>query len=147
MKRNLQFIVFVLAVLCQNMNLAMAQDRSYEGVVSVKPMQLEQRGDFLHIDIDFIMNNVKVKTARGVDFIPQLVAPECTYNLPIVSIKGGNEYMAYERRLAVMSAKEKKVTKEEMIPFNIDIYCLMKRGWKMLNWFYSVMSVVAVNRP
>ena len=35
MKRNLQFIVFVLAVLCQNMNLAMAQDRSYEGVVSV----------------------------------------------------------------------------------------------------------------
>ena len=106
MKRNLQFIVFVLAVLCQNMNLAMAQDRSYEGVVSVKPMQLEQRGDFLHIDIDFIMNNVKVKTARGVDFIPQLVAPECTYNLPIVSIKGGNEYMAYERRLAVMSAKE-----------------------------------------
>ena len=108
MKRNLQFIVFVLAVLCQNMNLAMAQDRSYEGVVSVKPMQLEQRGDFLHIDIDFIMNNVKVKTARGVDFIPQLVAPECTYNLPIVSIKGGNEYMAYERRLAVMSAKERK---------------------------------------
>ena len=108
MKRNLQFIVFVLAVLCQNMNLAMAQDRSYEGVVSVKPIQLEQRGDFLHIDIDFIMNNVKVKTARGVDFIPQLVAPERTYNLPIVSIKGGNEYMAYERRLAVMSAKERK---------------------------------------
>ena len=108
MKRNLQFIVFVLALLCQNLNLAMAQDRSYEGVVSVKPMQLEQRGDFLHIDIDFIMNNVKVKTARGVDFIPQLVAPECTYNLPIVSIKGGNEYMAYERRLAVMSAKERK---------------------------------------
>ncbi len=108
MKRNLQFIVFVLAVLCQNMNLAMAQDRSYEGVVSVKPMQLEQRGDFLHIDIDFIMNNVKVKTARGVDFIPQLVAPERTYNLPIVSIKGGNEYKAYERRLAVMSAKESK---------------------------------------
>ena len=93
MKRNLQFIVFVLAVLCQNMNLAMAQDRSYEGVVAVKPIQLEQRGDFLHIDIDFIMNNVKVKTALGVDFIPQFVAPERTKKLPIVSTKGGNEYM------------------------------------------------------
>ncbi|MFR2071641.1 MAG: DUF3868 domain-containing protein, partial [Bacteroides nordii] len=108
MKRNIQFILFALVVLCQNINSAMAQDRSYEGTVIVEPIQLEQRGDFLHIDINFILRDVKVKSARGVDFIPQLVSPTRTYNLPRVSIKGHDEYMAYERRLAVMSTKEKK---------------------------------------
>ena len=108
MKRNIQFILFALVVLCQNINSAMAQDRSYEGTVIVEPIQLEQRGDFLHIDINFILRDVKVKSARGVDFIPQLVSSTRTYNLPRVSIKGHDEYMAYERRLAVMSTKEKK---------------------------------------
>jgi hypothetical protein bacD2_01038 len=52
---------------------ATAQTRSYDGTITVKPIQLEQKGDFLHIDIDFDLKDVKVKSTRGVDFIPQLV--------------------------------------------------------------------------
>lgn len=107
MKRNIQFIVCVLAVLCQNINPAAAQTRSYDGTITVTPVQLEQRGKVVHIDIDFILDDVKVKSAHGVDFIPQLVAPARTLNLPKVSIKGHNEYLAYERWLSLMSAKEK----------------------------------------
>ena len=48
-----------------------------------------------------------MKSARGMDFIPRLVTPGRTQNLPKVSIKGRDEYLAYERELALMSAKEK----------------------------------------
>ena len=108
MKRNIGFIVCMLVVCSLNIKNVMAQSRSYEGNIAVKPVQLEQKGSFLHINIDFSLNNVKVKSARGVDFIPQLVSPGRTLNLPKVSIKGRDEYLAYERELAVMSAKEKK---------------------------------------
>ena len=97
MNRSIQFIVCVLAILCQNINPAVAQTRSYDGVISVVPVQLEQRGKSVYINIDFVLEDVKVKSAHGVDFIPQLVAPAHTYNLPKVSIKGHNEYLAYER--------------------------------------------------
>lgn len=107
MNRSIQFIVCVLAILCQNINPAVAQTRSYDGVISVVPVQLEQRGKSVYINIDFVLEDVKVKSAHGVDFIPQLVAPAHTYNLPKVSIKGHNEYLAYERWLSLMSAKEK----------------------------------------
>ena len=90
MNRSIQFIVCVLAILCQNINSAVAQTRSYDGVISVVPVQLEQRGKSVYINIDFVLEDVKVKSAHGVDFIPQLVAPAYTYNLPKVSIKGHN---------------------------------------------------------
>ena len=75
MNRSIQFIVCVLAILCQNINSAVAQTRSYDGVISVVPVQLEQRGKSVYINIDFVLEDVKVKSAHGVDFIPQLVAP------------------------------------------------------------------------
>ena len=108
MKRNIQFIVLVLAALCLNTEDAFAQNRSYSGDIGIEPVRLEQSGDFLYIDMNFIPKDVKVRTAHGVDFIPQLVAPANTYNLPKVSVKGKDEYLAYERRLSLMSAKEKR---------------------------------------
>ena len=108
MKRNIQFIVLVLAALCLNTEEAFAQNRSYSGDIGIEPVRLEQSGDFLYIDMNFILKDVKVRTAHGVDFIPQLVAPANTYNLPKVSVKGKDEYLAYERRLSLMSAKEKR---------------------------------------
>lgn len=108
MKRNIQFIVLVLAALCLNTEEAFAQNRSYCGDIGIEPVRLEQSGDFLYIDMNFILKDVKVRTAHGVDFIPQLVAPANTYNLPKVSVKGKDEYLAYERRLSLMSAKEKR---------------------------------------
>ena len=108
MKRNIQFIVLVLAALCLNTEDAFAQKRYYSGDIGIEPVRLEQSGDFLYIDMNFILKDVKVRTAHGVDFIPQLVAPANTYNLPKVSVKGKDEYLAYERRLSLMSAKEKR---------------------------------------
>ena len=108
MKRNIQFIVLVLAALCLNTEEAFAQNRSYSGDIGIEPVRLEQSGDFLYIDMNFILKDVKVRTAHGVDFIPQLVARANTYNLPKVSVKGKDEYLAYERRLSLMSAKEKR---------------------------------------
>ena len=108
MKRNIQFIVLVLAALCLNTEEAFAQNRSYSGDIGIEPVRLEQSGDFLYIDMNFILKDVKVRTAHGVDFIPQLVAPANTYNLPKVSVKGKDEYLAYERRLSLMSPKEKR---------------------------------------
>lgn len=108
MKRNMSFIVLVLVVLCLNTNRAIAQDRSYEGTITIVPVRLEQLGETVHIDFDILMKDVKVKSAHGVDLIPQLVSPTTTYELPRVSIKGKNEYLVHERRLAVMSAKAKK---------------------------------------
>ena len=106
--RKIGFLVCMLVVCSLNINTAMAQSRSYEGGITVNPVRLEQKGDFIHVDIDFVLNNVKVKSARGMDFIPRLVTPGRTQNLPKVSIKGRDEYLAYERGLALMSAKEKR---------------------------------------
>ena len=108
MIRNIGFLVCMLVVCSLNINTAMAQSRSYEGGITVNPVRLEQKGDFIHVDIDFVLNNVKVKSARGMDFIPRLVTPGRTQNLPKVSIKGRDEYLAYERELALMNAKEKR---------------------------------------
>ena len=47
MKRNIQFIVLVLAALCLNTEEAFAQNRSYSGDIGSEPVRLEQSGDFL----------------------------------------------------------------------------------------------------
>ena len=109
MKRSIQLIVLVLMVLCQNIGSAVAQTRSYDGTISVVLVQLEQRGKSVYINIDFVLNDVRVKSAHGVDFIPRLIAPTRNLNLPKVSIKGHNEYLAYERWLSLMSTKEKNL--------------------------------------
>ena len=108
MKRNMQSIILVLAALCLNLNGVLAQERSYEGNITIEPVRLEQLGETIYIDIDIVMDNVKVKSSHGIDFIPQLVSSAATYDLPRVSIKGKNEYLVYERRLALMSVKAKK---------------------------------------
>ena len=74
--RKIDFLVCMLVVCSLNINTAMAQSRSYEGGITVNPVRLEQKGDFIHVDIDFVLNNVKVKSARGMDFIPRLVTPD-----------------------------------------------------------------------
>lgn len=64
MNRSIQFIVCVLAILCQNINSAVAQTRSYDGVISVVPVQLEQRGKSVYINIDFVLEDVKIGRAH-----------------------------------------------------------------------------------
>ncbi len=77
--------------------------------VSIFPVSKEQHGDMLHIDIDIAVDRIKLKTAQGIDLTPQIVAPGKTYSLPMVSLKGRNEFLAYERKMALMSAREKAI--------------------------------------
>ena len=44
MKRNIYCAVCLLTVLCLDMVPATAQTRSYDGTITVKPIQLEQKG-------------------------------------------------------------------------------------------------------
>ena len=71
MKRNMTFFTLVMAVLCLNVYRAIAQDRSYEGTITIVPVRLEQLGETVHIDFDILMKDVKVKPAHGIDLIPQ----------------------------------------------------------------------------
>lgn len=133
MKINMQFIALALALLFLNVNGASAQDRSYEGTIRIEPVRLEQSGEFLHIDLDVIMDDVKVKSARGVDFIPQLISSTTTRDLPRISIKGRNEYLAYERRLSVMSRKQKDSYR---LPYLVEKNCKKKSG--VLQYRYAL---------
>lgn len=88
MKRNMQSIILVLAALCLNLNGVLAQERSYEGNITIEPVRLEQLGETIYIDIDIVMDNVKVKSSHGIDFIPQLVSSAATYDLPRFPSRG-----------------------------------------------------------
>lgn len=57
--------------------------------------------------MDMVLEDVKMNTSRGADWIPQLVSASCTLNLPRISLKGRDEYKAYERYLTLMTNREK----------------------------------------
>lgn len=107
MKRNILYIIVACAILVGIGLPAHAQSRSYDGNITIQPLRLEQSGEMLHVELNIILSHVMVKSAHGLDLIPQLVSSNQTMNLPKVSIKGKNEYLAYERTLALMSAKQK----------------------------------------
>lgn len=110
MKKNIYFILILLTVLgCRT---SVAQNDTYEGDITVNPVRLEQRGDFLYVDMDIILNGVKVRSPQGVVLTPQLITPEHTYDLPEVLIKGLDNYKSYGRKLSVMNKKEKAAFKE-----------------------------------
>ena len=56
--RNIGFLVCMLVVCSLNINTAMAQSRSYEGGITVNPVRLEQKGDFIHVDIDLSLIHI-----------------------------------------------------------------------------------------
>ena len=103
MRRNIQFIICVMAILYLGCFPVMGQSRSHEGVITVNPVQLEQAGDSLYVHMEIVLDGVKVKSTRGVDFIPQLTSAEKTYSLPKVTMKGKDEYRVYERTLSLMN--------------------------------------------
>ncbi|MFP5154233.1 DUF3868 domain-containing protein [Bacteroides clarus] len=109
MKRNIQFILFVFFTLC--LSQAAAQKRPYSGTINIEPVRFEQHGDFLHIEINFITDGMKVKSVRSVNFTPRLISSSDTCNLPEVSFKGRNEFLAYERTLAISAKKNADLKK------------------------------------
>ena len=70
MRRNIQFIICVLAVLCLGCFTVMGQSRSYEGTITVNPVQLEQAGDSLYVHMEIVLDGVKVKSTPRSRFYP-----------------------------------------------------------------------------
>ena len=58
MKRNIQFIICLLAFICLNILQVKAQSRSYAGNITVNPVRLEQVGDSLYIDMDLSLIHI-----------------------------------------------------------------------------------------
>jgi len=115
MKRNIFSIVVLFAVLWANAATPVTPDDTYEGNISIKLVRLEQKGDYLHVDMDVIMEDVKIKSPNGVDLIPQLISPSQALTLPMISVKGLDNYKVYKRKLALMGKKEKTAYKEPYI--------------------------------
>ena len=107
MKRNRYIIAYVLLAFCFIKHPVVGQNRSFTGTVTIHPVRLEQVGDSLYIEMDMVLEDVKMNTSRGADWIPQLVSASCTLNLPRISLKGRDEYKAYERYLTLMTNREK----------------------------------------
>ena len=102
MNRIILYIATILVMFQLDIAPAAAQTRSYTGTVTVKALRMEREENILHVDLDLIFNEMKIKSAHGMDIIPQLVTPERTYNLPKVSFKGRDEYLSHERKLALI---------------------------------------------
>ena len=102
MNRIIQYIAAILVIFQIGMVRSVAQTRSYTGNVIMKAARVERQGNLLHVDIDFAFNDLKVKSAHGMDLIPRLVTPARTRDLPKVSFKGRDEYLLHERRLALV---------------------------------------------
>ena len=101
MNRIIQYIALILVIFPIGGH-SVAQTRSYTGNVIVKAARVERQGNLLHVNIDFVFNDLKVKSAHGMDLIPRLVTPARTCDLPKVSFKGRDEYLLHERRLALV---------------------------------------------
>lgn len=106
MKRKILLLVTACILICLNTLQVTAKDRSYDGTIRVETERLDQRGEMLHINLNIILENLKLKSPNGVDLIPVLVSPARSYTLPMVSLKGKNEYLVYERKLSLMSKKQ-----------------------------------------
>jgi len=84
-----------------------AQKSAYKGTITANPIRLEQKGEFLHVDMDVILDRVKVNSPRAVEVIPQLTALDQSLTLPRVSVKGRNNYKVYERMM-LLKGKDKQ---------------------------------------
>lgn len=134
MNRIIQYIAAIVVIFQLGMADSMAQSRSYTGNVIVKAVRMEKEGNLLHVDMDFIFNDMKVRSARGMDLIPQLVSPERTYDLPRVSLKGREEYLSYERKLALISGYNPRM--DENRPYAVEKVSRKKNG--VLNYRYTI---------
>lgn len=96
----------LMALLLGTITLEAQSKTSYTGVIKVNPVRVLQVGEMLYVEMDIVLERVKVKSAGAVDIIPRLVSPSDTLVLPKVSLKGRNEYLTYERVLVLMSHTE-----------------------------------------
>ncbi len=110
MKHTLLYIVSLLAVVSVS-----AQHAPYKGKITVTPRELSQKGDSLHIGILFDISGVTVSSRQSLTLVPKLVSGSAEKILPGVEIKGRRNYLISNRRMALMSKREKAAYDAENI--------------------------------
>lgn len=95
------------AILTGFVDTATARNRGYKGRFTVTPQRIDQNGDKLHIDIDITLTDLKVKSPLSIDFTPVLTAGDKHIELPSVFVKGHDEYLSYERGIALLNDKQR----------------------------------------
>ena len=81
----------LIAFLLGTLTSAAQSKASYTGTINVNPVRVLQAGKTLYVEMDIVLDHVKVKSAGAVDIIPRLVSSSDTLELPKVSLKGRNE--------------------------------------------------------
>ena len=110
MRIMIRYTAFLLvAFLLETLTSEAQPKSSYTGTININPVRVLQAGKTLYVEMDIILDHVKVKSAGAVDIIPRLVSASDTLVLPKVSLKGRNEYLTYERVLSLMSLSERSV--------------------------------------
>ena len=97
----------LMAFLLGTLTSAAQSKSSYTGTINVNSVRVLQAGKTLYVEMDIVLDHVKVKSAGAVDIIPRLVSSSDTLELPKVSLKGRNEYLTYERVLSLTSSSER----------------------------------------
>lgn len=107
MRIMMQYMACVLMVFVLGLLNSTAQLKSsYSGTIRVNPVKVLQEGKTLYVEMDIVLDHVKVKSAGAVDIIPRLVSVSDTLVLPGVSFKGRNEYLNYERVQSLMGMSD-----------------------------------------
>lgn len=106
----------------------------YKGEITTTTRILKQKGDSLHMDIDFDMSKLRVPSKRSLTLVPVLKSTNGqNLELPAIVVKGRNQYRQYRRDYALMN-KEQRMLQDAFS------YVVLKSDKKMdsLNYVYSV---------
>lgn len=117
MKRKLLYTIGVFAALF-TAGEAAGQTLIRQGNVAVEVNGLSQAGDSLYVDMHLTVLGKNVASDESADYIPVLVAGRDTLALPAVSLRGKNNYKAYQRKLALMSPREREAARYDA-PFRV----------------------------
>lgn len=101
-----------------------AQDDKTNGITII-PIALQQKGDSLYVNCDFIFDNFKRNPLKNADIIPVLISSSQSIELPKLSFKNRRYNKAYEREIALMNKAEREeyfINNEfdEVIPLHKD---------------------------
>ena len=76
--------------------------------IDIIPIALEQKGDSLYIQCEFIVDSAKHHSVKNVDLTPFLVGESQNLELPKLSFKNRRYDKAYHRDIALMNKSEKE---------------------------------------
>lgn len=117
------FKLVLMALVWFVADLVIAQDTMYSGSYSIQHTTLVVVGDSVHVQMQIIPNDFKVKSNQSVSFIPCLTDGVHQFQLPHITVKGRNEYNAYKRELALASEQERAILTKP-------VYAVVKRDKK-----------------